>query len=209
MAYFDEIKVGDKVWDFIYGQGKVYNIDDDIDAESYVIDVKFKSGLKESYNLNGRRFTCPSCNQSLFWDKINFDIPEKPKIELMEDGYLICLNDNIIDNDIDFVDPRVGDSSIDNGMFRKDRETAKKVLKQIRSFTRLLALRDQECSNSRGYEMIKLKPNWTIQYNFNLEKWLPEYSTSSKKITVYFKTEKDAQKICDILNSGKFTLEEE
>ena len=84
MSYFDGIKEGDRVWDFIYGEGKVYEIEDADDIESYVINVKFKSGLKESYNLNGRRFTCPSCNQSLFWDKVKFDIPERPKIELKE-----------------------------------------------------------------------------------------------------------------------------
>ena len=78
MKYFDGIKKGDKVWDFIYGEGKVYEIEDADDIESYVINVKFKSGLKESYNLNGRRFTCPSCNQSLFWGKIIFKVPKKP-----------------------------------------------------------------------------------------------------------------------------------
>ena len=54
--------------------------------------------------------------------------------------------------------------------------------------------------------MVKWKPNWIIHYNLNLEKWLPEYSTSTKKIAVYFKTEEDAQKVCDILNSGRFDL---
>ena len=199
MAYFDGITKGDRVWDFAYGWGTIVEIEKD------TFRVYYDSGDWNDYDFDGTKVfdkRTDKRNQTLFWDKINFDIPENPKIHLLEITYNIEISTNQVNKGASINDKNAG-------LARKDKETAKKVLKQIRSFTRLLALRDQECSNSRGYEMIKLKPNWTIQYNFNLEKWLPEYSTSSKKITVYFKTEEDAQKICDILNSNRFDLEGE
>ena len=206
MSYFEGIKKGDRVWDFEYGWGTVVKVEKDI------FRVCYDFGDWNDYDFNGKKVfdkRTDKRDQTLFWGEINFDIPEKPKIELMEDGYLICLNDNIIDNDIDFVDPRVGDSSIDNGMFREDRETAEKALKQIRSFTRLLALRDQECIDSRGYSFKEGNKNYYIHFVNADNKYKISEHTYTNTFQVYFKTEKDAQKICDILNSGKFILEGE
>ena len=207
MAYFDGIKPGDKVWSFEFGWGEVFNVD----KENFV--VEFNGPYYAIYNYDGKKCCCENCkNQTLFWGKIEFKIPEKPKIKLNECDYLIDLNDNTVDNDEDFVNYLIGDFSQKNGLFRDDKETAEKALKQIKKFTRLLALRDQICPNSRGYEFVEGECNWIVKYNpFRNEepKWVTSWTKYYSPDRVYFKTEEDAQKICDILNSGRFDLEGE
>ena len=130
--------------------------------------------------------------------------PEKQKIELNEKGFFIELEDGEIYNSRIDINP-ILDKAIKNGMLRKDKETAEKTLKQIRLFTRLLALRDQECKDSRGYEFIYGEDNYHIYKNNDGVYTYGDYQYT-KVFTVVFKTVKDAQKICDILNSGRFTL---
>ena len=182
MKYFYGIKVNDKVWSFEFGWGNVIEINKDL---MYPIVVGFyPSEYRETYDYNGR--SMDKVNQTLFWDEIKFDIPEKPKIKLKNnyDEYI--------------KEPEIAEASYSG-----------KSISQLRKIAKLLALRDQECKDSRGYEMAKWEPNWIIHYNVNFEKWFPKYSMITKKIAVYFKTEEDAQKICDILNSDRFILEGE
>ena len=95
-----------------------------------------------------------------------------------------------------------------NGMFRNDKETAEKALKQIKRFTKLLALRDQECPNSRGYEFVEGGKNNYYIYKNNINGiWSYSYMvTNYSPCEVFFKTEEDAQKICEILNNDRFEL---
>ena len=196
MAYFDGIKKGDRVWDFRYGWGTVKSIN----AEEYPIVVFFPEfGYHKSYDFNGK--TCKYLNQTLFWDEIKFEVPKKPKIKLKEDKYVIEPTLNEIHLECDTKSKRLG-------FGRNDKETAEKALKQIKRFARLLALRDQECYNSRGTDFA-YRNSYHIYYNGEEEKYMPYKAYSFILGSIYFKTEEDAQKICDILNSGRFDLEGE
>jgi hypothetical protein len=202
MAYFNEIKIGDRVWDFVYGWGEVVSF---IDDEDCPIAVKFNNTI-ESYTLDGR--PDKKSNQTLFWNEIKFEIPKKSKIELRENKYIIDLNDDMVSNYPEFIDACLGDYSQENGLFRDDKETAKKALKAIKRFTKLLALRDQECPDSRGYKFRPGKDNWSISYSIKDSKWDFNYVTGQyEPDKVYFATSGDASKICDILNSRIFDLE--
>jgi len=204
MAYFDGIRTGDKVWDFIFRRrGEVIDLSDD------EIVIKFDNNQTWSYDYNGILYGLKDAKQTLFWDEIKFEIPKPPKIKLKECNYMIYLQDNEVATSISInCDKRY----IKSGLTRKDRETAEKALKATRRFMRLLALRDQECPNSRGYEFQYINSNYVIYKNHSYSK--PKYevkgvSICAEEFTVYFKTEEDAQKICDILNSGRFDLEGE
>jgi len=204
MSNFKNVKIGDKVWDFIYGYGKVIDIEND---SLYPIVVKFKNfiGL---FNKNGIKINFE--NQTLFWDEIKFEIPKRPKIKLKKGKYLIDLNDDTIYENDKFIDYLYEEYSKENGLVRNNKALAENVLKQIKKFTRILALRDQECIYSRGYEFIKGGDNWIIKYDFAEEennRWVTAYTDYYYfPDRIYFRTEEDAQKICDILNEGRFKI---
>ena len=63
--YFDIVEVGDRVWDFVQGDGVVIFFDGH--SEPYPIGVKFDSGYLEYYTLDGKYGK--NLNQSLFWSK--------------------------------------------------------------------------------------------------------------------------------------------
>jgi len=99
----------------------------------------------------------------------------------------------------------------EDGIFRNDIETTKKAIKQIKMFLRLLAIRDAECPNSRGYEFRYSHgaTNFSIIKNLDHDYWCLDNSNAYRYCSptkVYFKTKEDAEKICDILNSQKFNL---
>ncbi len=181
MSYFDGIKVNDKVWSFEFGWGNVIEINKDL---MYPIVVGFyPSEYRETYDYNGR--SMDKVNQTLFWDEIKFDIPEKPKIKLKNnyDEYI--------------KEPEMAEASYSG-----------KSIDQLRKIARLLALRDQECSNSRGYEFKNNANNFYIFeddnfYNYSI------HPVGKICTCIYFKTKDDVQKICNILNSGRFNLEGE
>jgi hypothetical protein len=199
MSYFEGVKTGDRVWSFEFGWGEVTKIE----GSFYPIFVEFNSVDKVSwYDYEGKKES--RVKQTLFWDEVKFEIPKRPKIKLKEDKYLICLKENRVVTMFDY-------RGVKTGIGRNDRETAEKALKQIKKFAKLLALRDQECEDSRGYEFNESKNNWTIKKDL-AEEYDKQFVTSVTDYyyfpdRVYFKTEEDAQKICDILNSGRFDLE--
>ncbi len=202
MAYFDGVKIGDKVWSFEFGWGTVKEL---IYNSPYPIGVVFDNEQYETFTLDGK--VEKSCNQTLFWNEVKFEVPKKTKLELKEYKYLVDLSNCKISK----VKPIGCEDKI--GLFRNDEETAKKALKQIKRYTRLLALRDQECPDSRGYVFKYEKQNWYI-YKQNCgsdsERYEVHYSEfDCLPCCIYFKTKEDAQKICDILNSGRFDLEGE
>ncbi len=198
MAYFDGIKVGDKVWSFEHGWGivkeLVYNL-------PYPIGVLFNNNQYETFTLDGKKEQF--CNQTLFWDEIKFEIPTRPKAELKECKYLIDLSNCKVSKNM----PIGCEDKI--GLFRNDKETAKKALKQIKRYTRLLALRDQECLDSRGYEFVYGLEQFVIFRNLNKIYSIKPTKHIYSPTDIYFKTKEDAKKICDVLNSGRFDLEGE
>lgn len=67
---FKNAKVGDRVWDFLYQYGTIEKL-----KENTIL-VKFDSGINVTYNLNGSS-GYPVNIQTLFWNRIEFEIPEK------------------------------------------------------------------------------------------------------------------------------------
>ena len=61
MAYFDGVKAGDKVWDFIYGWGEVIGV---FKNDRFPIIVRFKD-IVNKYSKSGR--AREAANQTLFW----------------------------------------------------------------------------------------------------------------------------------------------
>ena len=183
--YFDGIKQDDKVYDFLYGWGKVLAV---YKNSCNCIIVSFNNGEQHQYDDNGFEIDISHKkklykNQTLFWDELKFEKPNEPEIILKED-YSDLVSKN-----------RFGNSN---------------SIWQLIKIAKLLALRDQECARSRGYRFQKGKINWTIKKDLAEEKnnkWIvtcTDYYYFPDR--VYFKTEEDAQKICDILNSGRFEL---
>lgn len=82
---FRDAKVGDRVWDFLYGYGKVVEVNKD------ELWVEFKSlylDKKRVYTFDGI-LGGVGYPQTLFWDKIKFDMPfslenELKKLEIIE-----------------------------------------------------------------------------------------------------------------------------
>ena len=200
MAYFDGVKKGDRVWSFEFGWGEVISIlYGGGTGGGDIFKVKFPQG-DYWYDFYGKRGIS---SQTLFWDEIKFNIPEKPKIKLKENKYKIDLLANKV-----YTLEMPGAVVNAEEFYRDDRATAEIALINIKSYAKLLALRDQECKNSREYKFVYEKDNWYIAFNgvkFVAYKNNMHYSL----FTIYFKTKEDAQKICDILNSGRFNLEGE
>jgi len=205
MAYLDRFKVGDSVWDIRFGWGVVTKIKYRLIP---TFSVKFLNGKFDNFTFDGKPNNCS--NQTLFRDEVKFETPEKSKIELKENKFLICLNDNDVDDDEEFKDARISDYTNENGLFRNDRGTAEIALRQIKRYTRLLALRDQECPNSRGFVFERSRERkWRISFDIVDKNYFTTGDAVGRTFDVYFRTEEDAQKICDILNSGRFDLEGE
>jgi hypothetical protein len=76
MAYFDGIKVGDRVYSFICGWTIVTEVDLN---RTYSITTALKSGLSVNYTLDGRYYHGDDVPQSLFWDEPQFTPPPRPK----------------------------------------------------------------------------------------------------------------------------------
>lgn len=82
---FRNAKIGDKVWDFVYGEGVITEIND---CEQYPLTVTFKDGSSATFSYDGKYIL--KCNQTLFWDRFEFTPPIKP-------FYLVdYLNKNLI-----------------------------------------------------------------------------------------------------------------
>ena len=75
---FENAKVGDRVWDFNLGWGKVIKV---LKGDSFPIEVRFYIGEGrsdyESYTINGSELD--NVRRTLFWDEIKFGIPTRPK----------------------------------------------------------------------------------------------------------------------------------
>jgi len=181
MDYFDDIQIGDKVWSIEHGWGEV----DEIYDNKFVVYFGGLTGARV-YDYNGHDFYHSQINQTLFWDEIKFEKPKKPKIKLKED-YSECINKNYF--------------HVNNS------------IEQLIRFAKLLSLRDQECKNSKRY-VYRGKENYAYTISSfvydkkhnRFEEFQPIKTHEFMPDKVFFKTKEDAQKICDILNSGRFEL---
>jgi hypothetical protein len=212
MAYFDGIKVGDKVWDFVFGWGKVVDVEY---LSDFPLKVEFSESNKRAFTKNGEIDN--NVNQTLFWGKIEFEVPNKTTIELEEgrfvfdiykdDAYLTRKSNGemLIDKNNPFYNKKYRK----NWATRNDKKTALIASGCIRELAKLLALRDQECPDSRGFSTNIHMPDDAYYIKINNKRIycveMDEF-VSPQPGRVYFKTKEDAQKICDILNNGRFEL---
>lgn len=70
---FRNVKIGDKVWDFIFGEGVITEISD---CEQYPLVVTFKDDVRSTFSYDGKFHL--DYNQTLFWDRFEFTPPAKP-----------------------------------------------------------------------------------------------------------------------------------
>lgn len=85
---FENAIVGDRVWDFGAGWGKIDSMP--LFPEDYMR-VEFHNAIAsryEAYNLNGVNIY--DQKQTLFWDEIKFEAPPRPKrmVKKVVEGYV-------------------------------------------------------------------------------------------------------------------------
>ena len=81
MAYFDGIKVGDRVWDVERGYGTIVEIKDwknpvgeKVGDFIFVKFDKYELMKPFGYTTEGKRWDSPFDGQTLFWDEVKFDL---------------------------------------------------------------------------------------------------------------------------------------
>lgn len=82
-----EVKVGDKLYDLVYGEVTVYYI------LLNKLTTKSKFGVDVCYNGNGiLNYFQDTLNRTLFWSKPEFEIPKPPK-KLVQKYKIVYTND--------------------------------------------------------------------------------------------------------------------
>jgi hypothetical protein len=78
---FENARVGDKVWDFIYGFGEVEHIES---KSTFPLKIRFSDNSGYTFTLKGQNLI--GIPQTLFWDKIKFKTPtQPPRMKLVHD----------------------------------------------------------------------------------------------------------------------------
>lgn len=91
------------------------------------------------------------------------------------------------------------------GTKRITKEQAKRASIEMRRFNRLLALRDELCGDDvQTFE--SSNPKCFIVYNGFEDTWEVVSAIYKGVVTPCFKTEKQAKRACDMLNSGEVEL---
>jgi len=80
---FEDVIVGDRLYSFEEGWGIV----EDITDSDYPLIVQFKS-KRVGFTIDGKRWKL-SQNPTLFWDKIEFEVPKRPLPDLKVDTKVI------------------------------------------------------------------------------------------------------------------------
>ena len=73
---FENVRIGDKVWCYLYGWGRVVGIGNDSD---YPIEVEFIDKYKhiDIYTYEGKIAKMHD-RPTLFWDEVKIEIPKRP-----------------------------------------------------------------------------------------------------------------------------------
>ena len=79
---FETAKVGDRVWSIERGWGVIQSLDG---GETYPIIVEFQNERSLSYTLGGKRLITHEL-QTLFWDEVEIEAPQKPLPDLAVDA---------------------------------------------------------------------------------------------------------------------------
>ena len=91
------------------------------------------------------------------------------------------------------------------GTKRITREQAQRASIEMRKFNRLLALRDELCSDE-VVDWNDHKCKHYVYFSHSCKKWFPEFNDDYESINPYFTSRELAQKACDMLNSGEVEL---
>ena len=83
---FKNAKIGDKLYSMEDGWGVL----EDITDSDYPLIVQFKF-QRVGFTIDGKRWKL-SKNQTLFWDKIEFEVPKRPLPDLKVDTKVIVWN---------------------------------------------------------------------------------------------------------------------
>lgn len=76
---FENIKVGDSLYDVCYGWGRVKSVNFlDYSDEVHFLEVEFSHMKKFTYSKKGINLDLGCKNQTLFWDEVKIEVPEKP-----------------------------------------------------------------------------------------------------------------------------------
>lgn len=76
---FENVKVGDSLYDICFGWGRVKAINClDYSDKAHLIEVEFSHMKKFTYSKKGKNLDLGCTNQTLFWDEVKFEVPEKP-----------------------------------------------------------------------------------------------------------------------------------
>lgn len=89
-AYFDGVKVGDKVWSIEYGWGVIHKVLNSNRVEYVRVDFPNNQTYNEYY-LNGKRNSLATTMQTLFWDEVKFEAPKKPEKWVTKKGEVSTL----------------------------------------------------------------------------------------------------------------------
>lgn len=85
---FETAKVCDRVWSVTKGWGEIIAIDD---KSSYPLSVKFDCGMYDTFDYNGY-LAKTHIRQSIFWDEVKIEAPQKPLPDLAVDTKVIVWN---------------------------------------------------------------------------------------------------------------------
>lgn len=89
---FELARVGDRVWDIRLGWGVVHHINTN---NVYPVAVSFPNGDRLLYTTEGFHDTS-HVTQSLFWDEVVIEAPQKPLPKLEVDTKVLVWNSNTI-----------------------------------------------------------------------------------------------------------------
>ena len=181
MAYFDGLQVGDKIYSLLEGWTKV----------SYITGrIMFITSNNKIYSFDGRLIDgiILSEKQLAFWDEVEITPPER-FVQLKNDYSSLIMSPSL-DKFDESDKPRIPDNSF----------------KHLQRCAKLLALRDELCPDSRGYEYNHSEE----AENLFIYETRGEYKVGAfehySPDRIYFKTEEDARRIRDILNRRKLIL---
>jgi hypothetical protein len=204
--YFDDVEVNDLVYDLGDGEGIVTNIvtENLLPDESPYFTVIFNLDptTEYKYHFSGVRFE--SIYQTLYYlnDKPEI-IPQHPIKEYHLKGGEFRVTDTGT-----VIRTPSNELSKEFGVERISEELAVESMKIMRNFNRILALRDELCSDSAGYIFNKNLPNYFILFRFLTNTYVVEMDRYYfSPFTVYFKTENDANLVAQMLNEKEFPIE--
>lgn len=86
---FEAAQVGDRVWSIERGWGVIQSLGG---GETYPIIVEFQNERSLSYTLGGKRLITHD-RQTIFWDEIEIEAPQKPLPNLEVDAKVLVWND--------------------------------------------------------------------------------------------------------------------